>query len=228
MKTEIVNAVGATIMHAAAKSLARIALGIAFGVTPAAAQSVGVSGGLAIPSAEIAQLPQDVRDDGWTELQRRAESGYFVEVRGTIGGDLALTGAVSYNRFLDAVSDYTDGSGRTVSLISSQAIVPVSVGLEATFGEGIVAPFATLEGTLSYFYRAFESPYESTPIPFSIESSGEARYGVALGVGTSLDLVLLRFDAFLRAQVVNLLGVSDPNESTMYYLQAGLSGYFGL
>jgi hypothetical protein len=208
--------------------ISTIVLALALSITSAAAQVAGVAAGLAIPSAEIAQLPQSVLSDGWTALRSSAERGYFIEARASVGGDLALTGAVSFNRFLDATSEYSDGSGRTVSLISSQAIVPFSVGLEKTFGEGFVTPFATLEGTLSYFYRAYESPNDDIPVPFRIESSGETRYGVALGVGTSLDLAVLRFDAFVRAQIVNLFGDSHGDESTMYYMQAGVSGYFGL
>jgi hypothetical protein len=204
------------------------ALAIVVPTGPIRAQAIGVGAGLAIPSAEIGALPESVRNDGWDDIESRAERGYFIEVRGRLGSETSLTGAVSYNRFLDATSDFSDGSGRTVSLITSQAIVPASLGLELTLGEGVVSPWATVEGTISYFYRSFESPYESTPVPFRIESSGETRYGAAVGAGTSLDLVVLRFDAFARAQFVNLFGGAAAGEPTMYFLQLGLSGYFGL
>jgi hypothetical protein len=205
-----------------------LALAAAAVAAPATAQSIGVSGGLAIPSAEIAQLPQDVRDAGWTEVASRAERGYFIEVRGRLGSGLALTGAVSYNRFLDAVSEYGDGSGHTVTLVSAQSIVPISLGVERTFGQGFIVPFGTLEATLSYLYRSYESPQNGTPVPFSMQSSGDARYGAAVGIGSALDLAVLRLDAYLRLQFVNLFGSSSTTESTMYYLQAGFSGYFGL
>lgn len=209
-------------------STASLALVLLLLSVAANAQSVGVGAGLAIPSADVAQLPEEVRGEGWSDVESRAERGYFIEVRGRLGSGLALTGAVSYNRFQEAVSEYGDGSGRTVSLIASQAIVPVSIGLERTLGEGIITPYATLEGTLSYFYRAFESRQGETPVPFSMASSGEARYGAALGIGSSLDLEIIRLDAFVRVQLVNLFGSSSTTEETMYYLQAGVSGDVGL
>jgi hypothetical protein len=195
----------------------------------ATAQSIGVGAGIAVPGADVAQLPASVRDGGWRELEHRANQGYFVEARARFGSDFAFVAAVSYNRFEDAVSEYTDGSGRSVSLISSQSIVPVSLGFERSFGDGFVAPYATLEGTMSYFYRAFESRQGETPVPFTLESSGEPRYGLAAGLGAAFDIPLVRFDAFARMQLVNLFGSeSTTDESLIHYLQLGVSGYFGL
>jgi hypothetical protein len=209
------------------RSLSLVAL-LLLAAGTARAQSVAIGGGIALPGSEIASLPEDVREAGWTELRRRAEGGYFIEARGRIGGGMALVGAVSYNRFRDAVSEYRDGSGRSVTLISSQAIVPVSVGLESRFGDGIIAPYGTLEGTLSYFYRAFESTQRDVPVPFRIESTGETRFGAAVAVGSSLDLSIVRFDAFARLHLVNIFGAESTTEPTMYYLQLGVNGNFGL
>lgn len=194
----------------------------------ASAQSIGIGAGIVVPGGDIAQLPESVREDGWTEVEQRAEQGYFIEARAKLGGTTALVGGISYNRFLDAVSEYRDGEGRGVTLISSQSIVPLSVGLEHHFSDGMLSPYVSLEGTLSYFYRAYETPRDGMPVPFSIESSGEARYGAALGGGLSLDLTLLRFDLATRLQIVNLFGSTSTTEETMFYLQLGALAYFGL
>jgi hypothetical protein len=207
-----------------------ISLAVAWSVTSigALAQSIGIGGGMAIPASDVAQLPSGVRDGGWAEIEHRAERGYFIEVRGRLGSGLALVGGVSYNRFLDAESQYSDGSGRSVSLISSQAIVPISLGFERTLGDGLVVPFATVEGTASYFYRAYETRHGETPVPFDMQSSGEMRYGVALGLGSRLDIPFVQFDLVGRLHFVNLFGSASTTEDLVYFMQLGLSGYFGL
>ncbi|MBC8144386.1 MAG: outer membrane beta-barrel protein [bacterium] len=194
----------------------------------AGAQSLGFGAGLALPNDEIAQLPDEVLKDGWRAIESRAEQGYHIGVRARIGGKFGIIGGISFNRFLDAKSEYRDDDGRTITLISSQSVVPLSAGFEYRFEDGFFSPYASLEGTMSYFYRGFESPHHSIGSPFSIESTGEARFGAALGAGISLDLTLLRFDVGTKLQFVNLFGDASTTEATMYFGQLGATAYFGL
>lgn len=192
------------------------------------AQSIGIGAGISAPNAEIAQLPREVLDDGWRAIEQRAEQGYHIDARIRFGGSFALVGGISYNRFLDAQSEYRDNSGRSVMLVSSQSVVPLSAGIAYQFNDGFIAPFASLEATLSYFYRGYETPRNGYAIPFAIESVGDARYGVAMGAGITLDLSLLRFDIAARLQFVNLFGDASTTEATMYYGQFGAIAYFGI
>src|SRR5687767_10139918 len=80
----------------------------------ATAQTIGFGAGLAAPNDEISQLPAEIAADGWRAIEQRAERGYFIEMRARIGGSFALVGGVTYNRFLDAVSEYRDNGGRSV------------------------------------------------------------------------------------------------------------------
>ena len=193
----------------------------------APAQKLGFGAGLAVPNDQIAQVPSDIVADGWTAITQRAESGYFLELRGRIGGDVAAVGGIGYNRFHEATTTYRDGSGRSVDLITSQVIVPLSLGVERRFSDGIISPYVSLEGTFNYFYRAFEAPREGVNVPTSFESSGDARIGAAAGAGVSLDLSLIKLDVGARGHLVNLMN-AEPGEKSIVFAQLGATLYLGL
>jgi hypothetical protein len=210
------------------RTVLRILSLILLATTCARAQKLGLGAGLAVPSDRIAQLPSELYSQGWRGVGQEALSGYFIELRGRLGGSLALVGALSYNRFLEATSRYQDPSGNSVELITSQVVLPLSAGAELKFADGVFAPYASVEGTLNYFYRSFESPHGDVPVPFRVESTSDARFGAAFGGGLSIDLKLVKIDLAARLQFINLFGNRPASEPTTYYFQLGTIFYVGI
>ncbi len=188
------------------------------------AQRIGIGAGLAIPNDEIAQASTDLINNGVQGAEERASNGYYVELRGRFGGNLALTGAIGYNKFVENRSTYYDANNQKVELTTSQVMVPISVGADMRLSEGFVVPYLTLEATYNYYYRSFEGGSGFLP---SIESTGEPRVGAAIGGGINFDLAVADVSLGARLHVANLLN-QDLGETEVYYLQLGTVVYFGL
>jgi len=189
------------------------------------AQRIGIGAGLAIPNDEIAQASTDLINNGVQGAEERASNGYYVELRGRFGGDLALTAAVGYNKFVENRSTYYDAGNQKVELTTSQVMVPISVGADMRLSEGFVVPYLTLEATYNYYYRSFEGG--SGGFLPSIKSTGEPRIGAAIGGGLNFDLAVADVSVGARLHVANLLN-QDIGETEVYYLQLGTVVYFGL
>lgn len=191
----------------------------------ARAQSIGIGAGLAIPNDKIAQVTADLIDKGVQGGEEHAGNGYYLELRGRLGGDLGLTGAIGYNKFAESRSVYYDASNRRVEATTSQVVVPVSIGADMRLGKGFVVPYLTLEATYNYYYRSFETD-QGDLVP-EFESKGEPRFGAAVGGGLNFDLSVIDLGVGARLHLANLLNQQE-SESDVYYLQLGTVVYFGL
>ena len=190
----------------------------------APAQHIGIGAGLAIPNDEIAQATSDLINQGIRGGEEHAKNGYYVELRGRFGGDLALTGSIGYDKFAESRSVYYDASNRRVEATTSQVIVPVSLGADMRLSKGFVVPYLTLEATYNYYYRSFEGGTGDFLPTF--ESTGEPRFGAAVGGGLNFDLSVIDLSVGARLHLANLINQSQ-GETEVYYLQLGTDVYFG-
>jgi len=198
-----------------------------WGATSASGQSIGVGAGLAMANDKIAQVTADLASRGWSAAAENAGNGYYVELRGRFGGQLALIGSVGYSSFGRTHSQYFDGSSRSVDLVTSQTIIPVTIGADMRLSEGFLVPYLTLEASYNHYYRAFERSVGDLSVPFDIQSEGDARFGAAVGAGLALDLKIAELDIGGRLHLPNLIN-AEPSESEVYYLQLGATLYVRL
>jgi hypothetical protein len=191
------------------------------------AQSIGIGAGLAVPNDNIAQVTSDLARNGWSGAVESAKSGYYVELRGRLGGSLALIGGVGYNTFSASRSTYFDGSNREVAFNTSQTIIPISLGADMRLAEGFMVPYLTLEATYNIYHRSFERPNGDVSSPFDIKSVNDTRLGAAVGGGVNLDLKVAELSIGGKLHVPNLLN-QEQGESEIYYAQLGATLYFGM
>ncbi len=191
------------------------------------AQGIGISAGLAVPGDAIAQITADLASRGWSGAAENASTGYYIEARGRYGGRFAVTGSIAYNRFPEARSEYYDGANRSVELITAQSVVPVGVGVDMRFSQGFLVPYLTLEATFSHYYRSFERSAGDFTIPFEIKSSGESRFGAAVGAGLTMDLAVAEVALGARLHLPNLIDKA-VGEQEIYYAQIGATIFIGL
>ena len=193
----------------------------------AGAQMIGIGGGLAIPNDRIAQVPADLVASGWSGAAEMAKSGYYLELRGRLGGRLALIGGVGYNHFGESRSEYLDGGNSEVALKTSQTLIPISLGADMRLGDGLLVPYLTLEATYNIYKRTFERPEGEFSAPFDIRSVTDSRLGAAVGGGVNVDLGLAEMSVGAKLHLPNLLN-QEQGESEIYYAQLGAAVYFGL
>lgn len=198
---------------------------IFWSVCDAGAQTIGIGAGLAIPGDAIAQVTSDLAARGWSGATENASTGYYVEVRGRFGGQLALIGSIGYNRFPEATSEYFDEGNRSVQLVTAQSLVPVGIGADMRLSDGFLVPYLTLEATFNHYYRTFERPAGDFSVPFEIESSGESRIGAAVGAGLTVDAKLAEIAVGARLHLPNLLN-KEEGEDEIYYAQLGATVFF--
>lgn len=191
------------------------------------AQYIGIGAGLAIPNGKIAQVTSDLARDGWSGAVENAANGYYVELRGRLGGSLALIGGIGYNSFSEARSTYFDPNNREVALNTSQTIIPISIGADMRLAEGFMVPYLTLEATYNIYHRSFESTSGDFSSPFEIKSVNDSRLGAAVGGGVNFDLKIAQLSLGGKLHLPNLLN-QEPGESEIYYAQLGTILYFGM
>ena len=191
------------------------------------AQTIGVGAGLAFPNDNMAQVTADLAQKGWSGAVENAKNGYYVELRGRLGGALALIGGVGYNSFSTTRSTYFDETNREVAFNTAQTIIPISVGADMRLSEGFVVPYLTLEATYNIYHRSFERPSGDFSSPFDVKSVDDTRLGAAVGGGFNVDLKVVEVSVGGKLHVPNLIN-KEEGESEVYYAQLGTTLYFGM
>lgn len=191
------------------------------------AQSIGIGAGIAVSNDKIAQVTADLASQGWSGVAENAGVGYYAELRGRTGGQLALIGSIGYNHFSETPSQYLNGNNQPVELMTAQTIIPITLGADMRLSTGFLVPYITLEASYNQYYRMFTQGSGDFSGAVEFESSGESRFGAAVGAGLSMDLKFAELAVGGRLHLPNLIN-ADEGESEVYYMQLGAMLYFGL
>lgn len=192
------------------------------------AQSIGIGAGIAVSNDDIAQVTTDLAAQGWSGLSENAGIGYYAELRGRTGGQLALIGSIGYTHFTETRSQYLNGGNHTVELMTAQTIIPVTLGADMRLSEGFLVPYITLEASYNQYYRMFRQAVDGDFLgTLEYESSGESRLGAVVGAGLSMDLKLAELAVGGRLHLPNLIN-ADEGEKEVYYMQLGATLFFGM
>lgn len=199
----------------------------------------GLFGGLSVPNDKAADIfdPKKISVDNiqngkWTT--EAASAGYHIgaKVKISLANDIKLVLGAAFHRFNEStiiIKDPTNPDVILVSLFTTQNVIPISAGLDYAIINAKVVDLY-LSGELDYNAISYTTDVNYGGIgvpqtnPFT-DPAAQSRVGFGLGVGTNLNLQILKVNLEAKYHYMNMIGKED-GEADKNFIAVSLGVYF--
>lgn len=199
----------------------------------------GLFGGVSVPSEKASAifdpnkiLSIDSLKKG-TPLSDAASAGYHIgaKLKISLASDIKLVVGAAFHRFNESsiiIKDPTNPEKTLVSLFTTQNVIPISAGLDYTlFSAKLLDLYTSVEldyNAVSYTTDVNFPGIGGVPQTNPFEGT-QSRVGFGLGVGTNVNLQILKVNLEAKYHYMNLIGKED-GEADKNFIAVSLGVYF--